>query len=107
MDKLRYGDKVLAVDNKINLVYLEIVDFTEVYPNKTGSVVKIYHKHGDPLIVSGIHLVYANDGKIEKFMMAKDLKVGMKLMSPISKDTRLSVTQYSEITHIDNCYETG
>lgn len=99
MDKLRYGDKVLAVDNQMNLIYSPVVDFTGVFPDKQGSYVKVYHRHGEPLMVSGIHLVYA-DGK---FIMAQDLKVGMKLMSCMSP----TVSGMSEITHVETGFATG
>ena len=99
MDKLRYGDKVLAVDDQMNLIYSPVVDFTGVFPDRNGSYVRIYHKHGEALIVSGTHLIYA-DGK---FMMAQDLQVGMKLMSCVSP----TVSGMSEITHIENGFTTG
>jgi hypothetical protein len=98
MDKLKYGDKVLATDKNMNFVYSPVVDFTGVFPNKPGSYVKIFNKHGTTLMVSGTHLIYANN----EFMMANDLKIGMKLLM-----NKNGVPEISEISHLENGFAIG
>jgi hypothetical protein len=102
MDKLKYGDKVLSMDNNMGLVYSPIVDFTGVFPNRSGTFVRIYsNRCSDPLTLSGIHMVATSAGK---FIQARDLKVGMVLMSKngsseiINIETGVEVGWYTPLT---------
>jgi hypothetical protein len=98
LDKLKYGDKVLAMNKNMDLIYSPIVDFTGVFPNKAGAYIKIHHTNGDSLILSGIHLVYVDS----KFMLAQELVKGMKLTF-----IRNGEILMSEITHIENGFDHG
>lgn len=76
MDKLRYGDDVLCVDNNMNLIYSPVVDFTGVFPDRSGICVYLNNDlTKETLIVSGIHLLRGE----HKFMPAKDFEVGMRI----------------------------
>lgn len=75
MDELKYGDLVMALDDKMKIIYSPVVDFTGYFPESNGSFVKIYCENYS-LIVSGIHLIMSEN----YYKMAKDLEVGMNIL---------------------------
>jgi len=99
MERLKYGDKILTINKDNQFVYSPVVDFTGVFPFTVGSFIRVFHQRGNPLTLSEIHLVYSNG----KFVMAKDLQVGMKLRVY----TNSSVSELSEITRIETGTERG
>jgi hypothetical protein len=103
MSQLRYHDRVLAVDRHMNFIYSPVVDFTGVFPNRSGPCVKIFYKSPrsedktDSLIVSGLHMLYCSDEKSNKgsFICAQNIVPGMKLLGVDNKFTDVTKVQIS------------
>lgn len=94
MDELKYGDKVLSIDSNMKPVFSPIVDFTGVFPNRTGSYVKIYTNSGHVIMLSTIHLIRTENS----FVQAATLQVGDKI---------LTIQGLKEIIEIERGIEQG
>lgn len=97
---LKYGTRVLTVDNDYNLVYSPVIEFTGVFPERSGSFIRIYHEYcKEPLTLSPTHLIL-KEGNM--FIQAKDITVGSNII--ISK---FNMKKLSTVTKIETGYEMG
>ena len=99
MDKIKYGDRVLAFDvETLETRYSPIVGFSGFFPNMEGPAYHISVAGGQkPLVLSPTHLILASMDGITKpdFIQAQYVKIGSTVLhnGVASKVTKVTTSQ--------------